>query len=204
MEKCQAHHRQRFLAHRTVHLTPDWVSVAFETVLVVAAVELHSVVNDFVAHSTLEICFVANTKNGCIVPRHSLFRFWGKCAQKSDLLFYREAIWTVFPGKILLFFWRFVSKGEFPRVEDNTPAPNRCLRSNSSPFTWAREYFRIAKMFRQGLLSRASARFLGYQRGTEFAPDYSIDTGPMVPGRKRSKRMGSFFFSLKRCAAKNQ
>jgi len=42
-------------------------------------------------------------------------------------------------------------------------------------------------MFRQGVLSRASARLLGYQRGTDFAPDYSIDTGPMVPGRKRSK-----------------
>lgn len=42
-------------------------------------------------------------------------------------------------------------------------------------------------MFRQGLLSRASARLLGYQRGTEMTPDYSIDTGPMVPGRKRSK-----------------
>ena len=113
MEKWQAHHRQRFLAHRTVHLTPDWVGVAFEAVLVVAAVELHSVVNDFVTHSTLEICFVANTKNGCIVPRHSLFRFWGKCAQKSDLFFYREAIWTFFsPAKILLvIFWRFASMG---------------------------------------------------------------------------------------------
>ncbi|CAG5099662.1 Oidioi.mRNA.OKI2018_I69.XSR.g16623.t1.cds [Oikopleura dioica] len=43
-------------------------------------------------------------------------------------------------------------------------------------------------MFRQAhVLSRASARLLGYQRGGEMKPDYSIDTGPMVPGRKRSK-----------------
>ena len=36
-----------------------------------------------------------------------------------------------------------------------------------------------------------------------MTPDYSIDTGPMVPGRKRSKRMGPEFFASRQKSHKN-